>query len=634
MSQDESKQGKLECDVLVVGGGTGGVSAAIWAARTGAKTILIEETGWLGGMMSSAGVSCFDGNNGAHNTGFFREIRTKIESHYGGPQNVKTGWVSKCCFEPHVANDIFRSIIASTPNLSVFFDTKVTKVFTKKNRVTGVQIETEGDKEKQKIDAKITIDASEYGDILEQSDVDYLLGRESKKVTGESDAADDNDDGIQDITYVAILRDYGPGVNKTLPKPTEYDEKKFDCATKEQCADVSWHNHKLHDWESFITYGKLPNNKYMINWPFHGNDYQAFLPDMTSEKREKELEKAKQHTLDFVYYIQTKLGHPELGLADDEFPTDDLLPMIPYNRESRRIVGKCLMKEQDVLPLGDSGRPALRPDSIAIGDYFLDHHHAEPPKGTKGIKEKYPKNAPFQVPYGVLVPKDMEGLMAAEKNISVTHIVNGCTRLQPVVMLIGQACGVAAALCARKDIQPKDLNVKELQDILLQNKDTLVPYSDVYPNHPYFISIQKLGLAGVLPERREQKFYASAEIKHEELINALDKTLDIVAGKSSRVSRTEIQTLVNKIGGEDTVSRSQLAEILVRVAGLEPFSKSKKVIFKDVPPTYPTYGAITRLYRDGHLMGYKGNYFEPEKPMTRAEVALLIDSMFHPWEKI
>ena len=207
MSQDESKQKQLECDVVVVGGGTGGVSAAIWSARTGAKTILVEETSWLGGMMSSAGVSCFDGNNGSHNTGFFREIRTKIESHYGGSQNVKTGWVSKCCFEPHVANDIFRTMIATTPNLSVLFNTKVTKVFTKKNRITGVQIETEGDKEKRKIDAKITIDATEYGDVLELSDVDYLLGRESRKMTGEADAADAQDDEMQDITYVAILKD-------------------------------------------------------------------------------------------------------------------------------------------------------------------------------------------------------------------------------------------------------------------------------------------------------------------------------------------------------------------------------------------------------------------------------------------
>lgn len=628
----ESKN--LECDVLVVGGGAGGISAAIWSARQGAKTILVEETGWLGGMLTAAGVCCFDGNNGAHSTGFFKEIRSKIESYYGGADKVRTGWVTQCAFEPHVGNDIFRSIAAVTPNLTVFFYTRATKVLVKKNKVTGVQVETEGDKEKKQINAKITIDATEYGDVIEMSGADFRLGRDSKKMTGEPDAPDKPDNVIQDITYVAILKDYGKGANKTLTKPEGYNESKFDGATKVHCSDPSWHNHKIHDWNSFITYGKLPNDKYMINWPFHANDFPTFLPPLNSKEREKEFEKAKQHTLQFIYYIQTKLKHPELGLAEDEFPTDDYLPLIPYCRESRRLVGAYLMREQDVIPVGDSGRPPLQKNSIAIGDYFLDHHHAEPPKGQPGIREKFPNNAPFQIPYGVLVPEKLDGLMAAEKNISVTHIVNGCTRLQPVVLLIGQACGVAAALCAKQEIEPRDLNVKEVQRVLLQNRDTLFPYDDVYSNHQYFISIQKLALANVMTGAKGQKFEPNSQVTKEELINILEQTAQIVYEKSERPTRKQIETWVKNVIKDVLISRAELVEVLIKVAGLQPVIYGKKMDYKDIPADSPLYGSIARLYRDGCLIGLKGILFESEKTVTRAELASWIDNVFKPWEKM
>lgn len=76
-----------------------------------------------------------------------------------------------------------------------------------------------------------------------------------------------------------------------------------------------------------ITYGKLPNNKYMINWPIEGNDYYVNLVEMTREEREEALKYAKHYTMCFVYFLQHELGFNTLGLADDEYPTADKLPL-------------------------------------------------------------------------------------------------------------------------------------------------------------------------------------------------------------------------------------------------------------------------------------------------------------------
>ena len=80
-------------DVLVIGGGASGTAAAIQSARLGVQTMLVEETPWLGGMLTSAGVSCIDGNYNLR-SGIFGEFADSLASRYGGWDALKTGWVS------------------------------------------------------------------------------------------------------------------------------------------------------------------------------------------------------------------------------------------------------------------------------------------------------------------------------------------------------------------------------------------------------------------------------------------------------------------------------------------------------------------------------------------------------------
>lgn len=158
---------------------------------------------------------------------------------------------------------------------------------------------------------------------------------------------------------------------------------------------------------------------------------------------------AKQMTLRFVYYIQNELGFKNLGIDYDEYPTKDGFPMIPYHRESRRLKAKSLFALQHVMTPYDTPEAYYR-TGVVVGDYTIDHHHYKYGNAPEidFVKIRVPS---YNVPMGSLIPADFEGLIVSEKSIGVTNIVNGATRLQPVVLGIGQAVGTIAGIAVKKE---------------------------------------------------------------------------------------------------------------------------------------------------------------------------------------
>jgi len=499
----------LEVDVLIIGGGTSGTAAGIQSARLGAETLIIEETPWLGGMITSAGVSAFDGNKYALGGGIFGELRKMLEDYYGGPEKTFTGWISLTCFEPKIGKKFLHQLAKNETHLTVWHETLIVEVYKKGRKVIGELVRLK-DGGEVKINCKVMIEATEFGDVLPLAGIPYRLGRDAKNDTGEADAPDAADDEIQDMTFCAILKKYetdAPPVN--APEDFDFSIFKNSTAVDSNSNDEDYLNHKLHDWDSFISYAALPNGKYLLNWPFRANDYYDTCREIYEypKTRSYHYKKAKELTLAYINYIQTKLGHPEWGLATDEFPTPDFLPFIPYVRESRRMKGVYLMVEKDVIPAEGSFRPPLLSDGIAVGDYFLDHHHSSFFKGAeKRLEEKLPHNAPFQISYGSLIPDEVDGFIAAEKSISVSHIVNGCSRLQPVVMLIGQAAGTAAAISVKHNIEPRNINIGELQNVLVKSGCQIYPYKDVYNSHPAFDAVQRLAINGLIIDEPDFEF--------------------------------------------------------------------------------------------------------------------------------
>ena len=314
-------------DVVIVGGGASGTAAGLQAARMGARTLIVEEFDWLGGMLTSAGVSATDGNYRLRG-GIWDEFRTELARHYGCDSALMTGWVSNVLFEPSVGDSIFKRLVAREPNLTVWYRSAAETAGRGKD-VWRLGVRRDG--RLRPVEADVLVDATELGDVARMAGVPYDVGMDSSAVTHEDIAPAEANGIVQDLTYVAVLKDYGRDV--TIPRPDGYDPSLFACCCVNDLCIAPKEPHRMWSREMMITYGKLPNGKYMINWPIEGNDYYVDMIDMTPEERADAVRRAKNHTLSFVYFLQHELGFNTLGLADDEFPTDDRLPFIPYHRE-------------------------------------------------------------------------------------------------------------------------------------------------------------------------------------------------------------------------------------------------------------------------------------------------------------
>ena len=534
-------------DVVIVGGGAGGTSAAIQSARNGAKTLLIEETEWLGGMLTSAGVSAIDGNYKLP-SGFWGEFKDSLVSHYGSLEALKTGWVSNVLFEPKVGNEILKSITQNEKNLKILYSTSTQSVSKHDGNNFNYQIKTsEGT-----FISKILIDGTELGDLLPMLDDDYDVGMDSNEMYDENIAPAIKNDITQDLTFVMILKNYNKKVK--IDKPEGYDASEFYCSTSHK--DCPKSDKALWSPQQMMNYGKLPNDKIMINWPIYGNDYYSNLVEMSKEEREVVFEKAKNKSLRYLYYIQDELGFDNYSISDDEYETDDNFPMIPYYREARRMKGQVTFSLNYIKNPYDQKHKLYR-TGVLVGDYPVDHHHDAHPE-----KEKLPKLAfypipSYSLPFGSLISKKNSNFLVAEKSISVSNLVNGTTRLQPVVLQIGQIAGLIASESIKQKKKPSELNIRHIQSLILENGGYIQPYLDVEKTHPHFKAFQRIGSTGILRGKginvgwsNQSWFYPDNEVDLELFLNDLSPFIDLstypLNGLMLKDLKTWIESIINE----------------------------------------------------------------------------------------
>ena len=513
-----------EYDVIIVGGGAGGTSAAIESARNGAKTLLIEETDWLGGMLTSAGVSAIDGNYKLP-SGFWGEFKDSLVSHYGSLESLKTGWVSNVLFEPKVGNEILKSIANKEQNLKILFSSSVNSVLQPKDdNYNFIVSSTNG-----RFGSKVLIDATELGDILPMINEDYDVGMDNREMYDEAIAPNEKNNVIQDLTYVMILKNYNKSVK--IEKPKNYNPSEFYCSTASIYCPES--DKALWSPKQMMNYGELPNGKIMVNWPIYGNDYYSNLIEMNDEERGEVLKKAKEKSLKYLYYIQDELGYDNYSISDDEFDTEDGFPLIPYFREARRIKGKVTFSLNYIKKPYDQIYPLYR-TGILVGDYPVDHHHDSHPD-----KENLPKLAfypipSYSLPIGSIISKKNPNFLVAEKSISVSNLVNGTTRLQPVVLQIGQVAGLIASEAIKKNITTHQIDVRAIQEKYLDKGGFIQPYLDVKNDHTFFKAFQRIGSTGILKGTginvgwsNQSWFYPDDIIDFDNLVESLKNYYDL-----------------------------------------------------------------------------------------------------------
>jgi hypothetical protein len=490
----------LQTDVLVVGGGTGGTAAAIQAARRGVQVMLVSEFSWLGGMLTSAGVCAPDGNElQAFQTGlwgaFLRELRRRQ------PEGLDHGWVSFFTYHPRVGAEIFADWVAALPNLKWIAGQVPLEVVREGDRLTSVRFAN------YTITASIILDGTELGDLLALGTVPHRWGWEWQAELDEPSAPLKSNPltttyPVQIPTWVVMLRDFGDGAEApAIPAPERVDLDALEGAWDGYGADT------------FLNYGRLPGDRFMINWPQHGNDYGHDLNRLIASptQRMAVFAEALDYSLGFAHVVQERLGR-RYGLATDMFPTipntlgGGAFALHPYVRESRRVKGLVTVREQDILPRAN-GQAALLPvdttgrcEAIALGNYPNDHHYPAPESSHLTLTPKAMQwggrwtGTPFSLPYRCLIPEAADGMLMCEKNISVSHIANGATRLQPVVLGIGQAAGMAAALCVEQQCQPRELSVRVLQEALLTEAiapQAIIPLLNSPASHPDWLQHQR-----------------------------------------------------------------------------------------------------------------------------------------------
>jgi hypothetical protein len=582
-------------DVVVVSGSSGGFGAAMAAGRMGMRVALVEDTPVLGGMLSN-GISNIDTYSYESLSGIFEEFRGRVRAYYQPvsatdpifqsprpPRHDHKGRQSNAAseggrWEPHVAAQIFREMAAGVPGIQIYYDTWATGALMQGNRITGVSTEDKSGR-KRRLLARVVIDATHEADVAAWAGVPYRVGREARS-RREPHAGEiyyfngtgeimEGGSGRQDHAIVS----YGLRLCIQRYAPEDGDAH----VLREPPPGYQAENYRLAGFGDDIS---MPGRKTEMNANPVGNELQWVnwvWPEATRAERRKLYERYRNHALGFLYYVQHERGWKHLGLPRDEFMDNGNVPYRVFVREARRIEGEAMMDEADVNPLvlGRGLLPELRPDSIAIGHYAIDSKPVLPKTDgstpEKGAGDFFLANVamPFQVPYGAIVPKRVEGLLVPVA-LSATHVAFSAVRMDPTWMVLGQAAGTAAALAIRSGVPVRALPVDSLQAELIRQKVRLLFYWDVPLEHPAFAAIQQLSVSGV------------------------------VRGHPDRTFRPD-----------DALTRAEAAALIAKAQGLWP--SVSDLHFRDVPWTHWAFRDIETLF-DNRLLGAFG--VEPRWPLA------------------
>lgn len=494
-------------DVAVIGGGLGGVAAALACLRRGLRVVLTEEYPWLGGQLTSQAVPP-DEHIWVEQFGVtasYRALRNGIRHYYrdnypltdnarkNSQLNPGLGRVSKLCHEPRVAVAVIDQMLAphrSSGRLIVLQPYIPIATTTEDDIVRTVTLK--GPHDEVTVEARFVLDATETGELLPLSGTEYRVGAESRSETGEPHAPEEADpQNVQAISWCFAF-DHAEG-DHTIEKPANYEkwrlfEPEFwgapllsftapnprtlapekrtllvnppldePHARKDPRFDAGdtdlWEFRRIAARQNFLP-GEYDSDIVIANWPMLDYLLGSIIDNPGAEMH---LEAAKELSRAYFYWLQTEAprpdggrGWPGLRLRGDITGTTDGFAQAPYIRESRRIRAHRTVVEQDLsVALRGSAHPVKFDDSVGVGMYRIDLHPS-----TGGDNYIDVECVPFEIPLGALVPVKTKNLLPAAKNIGTTHISNGAYRLHPVEWNIGESVGELAAFCLEESILP------------------------------------------------------------------------------------------------------------------------------------------------------------------------------------
>lgn len=515
-----------EADVIIYGGTSAAIIAAVQVKKSGKSVIVVSPDTHLGGL-SSGGLGFTDTGDKSVIGGLARDFYHRVYMHYqdsatwrwqqqseygnkgqGTPAvdgDARTMWI----FEPHVAERIFEDYVKE-------FDIDVRRDEWL-NRQEGVKMEDGRIVSITMLSghtyrAKMFIDATYEGDLMAAANVNYHVGREANHVYGEKW------NGVQvgvlhhdhwfksDISPYVVPNDpasgllygvsaehpghYGEGDQKLqaycfrmclsnhpenrvpFPKPENYNATHYELLAR--VYKSGWN-------ETFRKFDPIPNRKTDTNnhgpfsTDFIGMNYD--YPEASYERRKEIIKAHEDYQKGLMYFLANDAKVPkevreemsQWGLAKDEFLDNGHWPHQLYIREARRMIGTYVMTDHDTF--GDTKVT----DPVGMGSYTLDSHNVQryvkedgyvQNEGDIGVK---PKNGPYQISYGSLIPKKEEcSNLLVPVCLSSSHIAFGSIRMEPVFMILGQSAALAASLAIDEDGIIQNVDYKALENLLFK----------------------------------------------------------------------------------------------------------------------------------------------------------------------
>ncbi|HET8984152.1 MAG TPA: FAD-dependent oxidoreductase, partial [Trueperaceae bacterium] len=524
-------ESNLRTEIAVIGGGLGGVAAALAALKLGCSVVLTEETEWLGGQLTAQAVPPDEHPWIDHlgSTGSYREFRRRVRDYYRRNYpllsevrdqsrfNPGMGFVSELCAEPRAAVACLEEMLApfrATGRLQVRMQCAPISVVQDGDRFSAVELRDGRSGETFFVEAEYVLDATELGDLLVLGGVEHVVGAEGQSDTGEPHALEVADPLNQQSHSWCFALSHHPGEDHTIAKPDDYEFWRahhipdwpetqlswtvvhpitLEAQTRPLFVGDSdapilndlWHFRRIL-YRRYYPAGFYSSDVTVANWP--QLDYTLGpLTGVTQEEAQRSRDGARALSLAMVHWMQTEAprpdggnGYPGLKLRGDVTGTSDGLAMYPYVRESRRIKAEFTVLEQHVSKDARAGLDGAEQfaDSVGTGSYRIDLHPS-----TRGRNFVDISTYPFQVPLGALLPIRLQNLLPAAKNIGTTHVTNGCYRLHPVEWNVGEVAGALAAFSLTRGLEARRVRtdrvlLSEFQDLLVSRFDVPLTWPD------------------------------------------------------------------------------------------------------------------------------------------------------------
>ena len=498
-------------DLAVFEATPAGAACAVRAAREGLQVALTNRTDHLGGILSSGlGVwdTLWEGKRSPVYDGLRQSIFDHYRTHYGETSSQyraalpgKSGHTNGK-FEPHVIEQLITDLVAGETNITLLKGYIPVAATRDGRRLTHVTIRQFNGAESIRIPAKIFADCSYEGDLLPLAKTEYSVGRESRDEFDEPHAGkiymratdqrpslitDDQwqahqllplrkfagyqeilqpestgaaDRNVQALNYRTILTS-DPANRIPIAQPTDYDPEFL----------------KTLEYGSVVQ--PIPNQKICWNRPQLVGPHQAYVYG-DWKTRQAVMDAHWNATMSLLWFLQHDPSIREqmreywrrYGLPRDEFRDNGHRPYEIYVREARRLRGRYILTQHDIMPVPGTTLPPKHCDAIAMTDWYMDSH-AVTKGGVRGSLDEgkmmlHAETWPGQIPYRCLLPPDLDNLLVPVC-LSTTHVAWGAVRLEPTWMQTGEAAGYAASLAIQEKREPATIDVTKLVATLEAN---------------------------------------------------------------------------------------------------------------------------------------------------------------------